>query len=122
MKSPLKEDICNCIGHVIKEKEKKGQKPKDAKVFFARQERCKCNEYGRADKFPSAGSVKFIVHPWSFEKQTYMARQVNINFFISFNLFFIFTFHGFRKENQKDEVLSLSKFLSRSPQSEIPTL
>lgn len=34
MKSPLKEDICNCIGHVIKEKEKKGQKPKDAKVFL----------------------------------------------------------------------------------------
>lgn len=119
MKSPLKEDICNCIGHVIKEKEKKGQKPKDAKVFFARQERCKCNEYGRADNFPSAGSVKFIVHPWSFEKQTYMARQVNINFFISFNLFFIFTF---QEGKPKGKVLSLSKFLSRSPQSEIPTL
>lgn len=100
MKSPLKEDICNCIGHVIKEKEKKGQKPKDAKVFFARQERCKCNEYGRADKFPSAGSVKFIVHPWSFEKQTYMARQVNINFFF---LLISSLFSRFRKENQKEK-------------------
>lgn len=84
MKSPLKEDICNCIAHVIKKKKKVKNRRTQAKVFWHDKNGASATNMGRADKFPSAGSVKFIVHPWSFEKQTYMARQANTNFFFLF--------------------------------------